>query len=139
MSDEAKNEIPEAEETPVEGTSGYDLDGVAPTEEPPEEDAPEPEPSLTTAFIVVVDLNGKAMATNDLSVLDDDVVMVRAAELDDIFRACGEVGKDVQMMQQSQHTVFLMQQAALQTQEAIRQQKMAASLAKKGIKVPGRG
>lgn len=53
---------------------------------------PDPEPDALTAFLVVVDHNGAAVATADLG---SELTVERPATLADMRRACFEVNADI--------------------------------------------
>jgi hypothetical protein len=88
-----------------------------------------------TAFLIVVEPDGMAWATNDVNM---DLVLERPPMLGDMYRACAEVMKDIETTEASQKTVSLMMQAQAQMAQQMQQEKIARRLAEKGIRVPGR-
>lgn len=124
-------------EAPVEAQEGlYDIP-APPTPEDAEK-AAEARPCLT-AFMVVVELDGTAWATNNYSL---PLAPERPPSLGDMYRSCAEVMKDIAGMENSQRTVQMLAQlwpqiAAGQAEQE-RQNKIAAKLMQKGIHVPGR-
>lgn len=92
-----------------------------------------------TAFLVVIEDDGSAWATNNIDLVLDPK---RPPNMGDMYRASAEVMKDIASMEQTQRTVQMLAQVwpqiAAGQAEAERQQKLAAKLASKGIHVPGR-
>jgi hypothetical protein len=116
--------MPEAPVEPQDG-HGYDI--------PP---PPNPEArKALTAFLVVVEPDGTSWATNDVNL---DLVLERPPTLGDMYRGCAEVSKDIATSEAAQKTVGLMMQAQAQMAQQMQQEKIAAKLAQKGIRVPGR-
>lgn len=100
--------------------------------------AAEARPCLT-AFMVVVEEDGTAWATNNIEL---PVAPSRQPSLGDMYRSCSEVMKDIQTMEITQRTVQTLAQVwpqiAAQQAENERQNKIANKLMQKGIHVPGR-
>lgn len=98
----------------IEGTP----DDAAPDESgytiPP---PPDDRPSVITAFVVVIDQDGKAIANSEIEKTLAGVQLRREAGLDDMRRACAEVVNDVAMAMQSQHLLQMQMQMARQVQE----------------------
>lgn len=124
----------EAAGGPVEAS--YDI----PPPPTPEEaqKAAEARPCLT-AFMVVVEADGTAWATNDINLLVDPA---RPPGMGDMYRSCAEVMKDIEGIEVAQRTVNMLAQVwpqiAANQQEQERQAKIATRLMQKGIHVPGR-
>lgn len=121
-------------EAPVEPQEapGYDM----PTPLTPEQAAAlENGRKCLTAFLVVIEPDGTSWATNDVNM---DMVLERPPTMGDMYRGCAEVMKDITTTEASQKTVSLMMQAQAQMAHQMQQEKIAAKLASKGIRVPGR-
>lgn len=119
----------------------HEMNGEAPVEpqEAPGYEIP-PVPAqetrrALTAFLVVVEHDGIAWATNDCNL---DVVCDRQATLKDMYPACASVMKDIQVTETTERTVQTMMHMTAQMAEAQRQEKIAQKLMSKGIHVPGR-
>jgi hypothetical protein len=126
------------EEMPAEAPGGpqeapsYDL---PPPPTPEQAAALENARKALTGFLVVIDVDGTAWATNDINM---DLVLERPPMLGDMYRACAEVMKDIETTESAQKTVGLMMQAQQQMAQQLQQDKIARKLAEKGIRVPGR-
>lgn len=123
------------------GEHPQELNGEAPVEpqEAPAYDLPTPQSSeaqpVLTAFLVVVDRDGTAYGTSDINL---DVVLDRPAKVGDMYRAMAECMRDITASVTAERTAQMMLQATAQMAEVQRQQKIAAKLQEKGIRVPGR-
>lgn len=88
--------------------------------------------SVMTAFIVVVDLNGSALATDNLDILDS-LDIERSATPDDMYRSLAEIQKDILAQATAMHTVMLMSQQAQQMQSQARAQQLAGQVQQRGF------
>lgn len=126
-------DAPQVEEEPVEA-AGYDIPGAAEAPQQPPLGSPENPIHGRTSFIVVVDLEGGATAYGDASI---NVEVERPATLEDMWRACSEVLRDIEESKTAAHTVALLQQMTMQAQQAMMEaqqaQKIRQALAKKGV------
>lgn len=117
----------EAPESPSKA-SNYDL----PTPMTPEQ--AEPRKALT-AFLVVVEDDGTAWATDDVAM---SLALQRPPTVGDMYRASAEVMRDIQASVTAERTTQYMAAMGAQAAEHQRQDKIARKLAEKGIRVPGR-
>lgn len=124
-------------EAPVEAQEGsYEI----PAPPTPEQAAKAAEARrCLAAFLVVIEEDGAAWATNNIDLVLDPK---RPPNLGDMWRACAEVQKDITLMESTQRTVQTLAQAwpqiAANQREQERQAKVAQRLMEKGIHVPGR-
>lgn len=93
---------------------------------------PEPAPAVT-AFLVMVNSDGKALAYSDINT---PVRMERMASLDDMYGACAQVMRDVQILQTSPIVAQQVINAQMQVAEQIKQQKLGQKLIEKGMRLP---
>ena len=124
-------------EAAVEPSAGsYDIP-LAPT--PEEADKAAQARKCLTAFLVVVETDGTAWATNTI---DLNLEAERQPTMGDMYRSCAEVMKDIEAVEITQRTVGMLAQVwpQLQAQQAEldRQNKIANKLMQRGIHVPGR-
>jgi hypothetical protein len=124
-------------EGPVEPQEAtYDIPAPRTPEEA--ERAAQAHPCLA-AFLIVMEPNGHAWASNNIDLVLDPS---RPADLGDMYRSCAEVMKDVQTTESAERTVQLLAQVwpqiSAQQAENERQAKIAQRLMQKGIHVPGR-
>jgi hypothetical protein len=119
-----------------EADGGYDIQPAHDPEDHVHEDEDDEQlPNVLTAFLVIVQPDGAAFATSELSKIGE-VVPAREATIIDMRRACQEVVHDVNAMQTAQQTVGLMQQSAAQMAEEKRNQQIAQKLVSRGVKLP---
>lgn len=104
---------------------GYDI--------PP---APEPTKALT-AFLIVVGEEGQALAYSDVNM---PLKLQREPSLNEMYAACAQVMKDVQILQLAPHvasqTINGMLQAMAQQAQMVADAKIKAKLREKGLRVP---
>lgn len=121
---------------PDESDATYQITPAAdPGESAPQEAL---EPNALTMFLVIVQSDGSAFASSDLSLLNE-VVPAREATLMDLRNGAQQVVHDANALQVAQQTAGLMRQSAMQMAEEQRTAKIAAQLADRGIKVPNGG
>lgn len=94
-----------------------------------QESAPEGRP-VTTAFLIVQDVNGQWTALHDWSTLD--LAPERGATLDDIIGGTAAIQTGCQAQQTAFQTVMMMQQQAQAMQRAMQDQQIAQQLNLKG-------
>lgn len=112
--------------------NGYDI--PEPTDVDDAE-APDDRHIVDTAFLVYITEEGTAVATPDISAAAE-MAMKRSATLDDMGRACAEVGQDVLSIKTAQRTVNLFMQAQGQMMEAMKNAEIRKRIGDKLV-VPG--
>lgn len=114
-------------------STGYE--GITPAADPDEPEDDEPaEPDAATAFIVILQADGSAQISLDLTV---PLTVEREATLLDVRRACDELLFNLRNQAAAENTVMLMHQTSQQLAEQARVAKLQQKLASKGIHVPG--
>lgn len=113
-------------------STGYE--GIQPAPDPDEPDEEEVEPDAATAFIVILQADGSAQISLDLTV---PLTVEREATLLDVRRACDELLFNLRNQAAAENTVMLMHQTSQQLAEQQRVAKLQQKLASKGIHVPG--
>lgn len=84
---------------------------------------------VTTAFLVIVGPDGAGYGTSDIYA---DIVIERPATMQDMFRACSEIVKDVQAIETAGRTLAMMQQTAMLAQQQAEAAKMQRLIQQKG-------
>jgi hypothetical protein len=117
----------------IDEEEGYDMpDNPLYT---PEEDGPAERP-VVTAFLVLVEEDGSALATSDLN-LAASLVLERGATPGDMYRASVEVQKDIQGMEYAhrvQQVMMATAQAVAQAQQDQEQHSQVSRLLQQGLR-----
>lgn len=85
-------------------------------------------PPLRTAFLVFQDYDGQWGATNDLSVLSDELSVDKMAHPDEIAAGCYSVGLDVAAQKTAAQVHMVMQQVAVAARNAALHQQVQQQL-----------
>lgn len=94
------------------------------------EDGTQPTKQVMAAFVVLVELDGRCWATDDLSISIDPL---RKANFGDMYRACSEVKKDIQAIETAQRLMQL--QASLDEEK--RRLQLTQSINLQNLRQPG--
>lgn len=91
---------------------------------------PDERDPITTAFVVLVDLAGRVMASSDVSILNK-VTARRPATADDIYGACSVIMKDISVQETAAHVQMGLMQQAQAMQRQMQDQQLLS-----GLKLP---
>lgn len=98
---------------------------------------PPPATHAVTAFLIVCHPDGTKVAFSDVNL---PLELEREATLNDMYDGCGQVRRDIEIMQVTgqvvNNTINGMMMAMAQQMEAAKNAKIAEKLASKGIHVP---
>lgn len=116
--------------------SGYDLGEPLPIDTP-SPDSSEPQPQIhpaQTAFLVIIDETGAALATSDVNV---QLALQREATAGDFYRASAEIMKDIEGMETAQRVQQVMlatSQAVMRAQQDEQERQRVAQILQQGLR-----
>jgi hypothetical protein len=121
--------------------SGYDLGGGEPQDAGPGDDEEKPRQQMMTMFVVVIDAEGGAAAiSNPNDAVLDTMEFAREANFNDMYRACGDLMRDIAAMNITQRTMMAFQSMGAQIAQQQQQADIMAAVQRRGgFNAPGGG